>query len=91
MFRSKKPSRNGLIAALDVGSTKVACFIAKVEAHGPRVIGIGHQVAKGVRGGTIVDLESAASSILNAVSAAEQMATESLDAVIVNLSGGAPD
>jgi cell division protein FtsA len=91
VFRSKKPSRNGLIAALDVGSTKVACFIAKVEAHGPRVIGIGHQVAKGVRGGTIVDLESAASSILNAVSAAEQMATESLDAVIVNLSGGAPD
>ena len=51
MLTKKKP-RNGLIAALDVGSTKIACFIAKQEAQGPRVIGIGHQVSRGVRNGS---------------------------------------
>jgi cell division protein FtsA len=90
MLTKKKP-RNGLIAALDVGSTKIACFIAKQEPQGPRVIGIGHQVSRGVRNGAIVDLESAEASILNAVSAAEQMAGESLETVIVNTSGGAPE
>jgi cell division protein FtsA len=90
MLTKKKP-RNGLIAALDVGSTKIACFIARPEPQGPRVIGIGHQVSRGVRNGAIVDLESAEASILNAVSAAEQMAGESLETVIVNTSGGGPE
>lgn len=90
-MRSKKKSRTGLVAALDVGSTKVACFIAKIDSEGPRVVGIGHQVSKGVRNGAIVSLDDAESSILNAVSAAEQMAGESLEAVVVNVAGGSPE
>ncbi len=91
MSRTKKKPRTGLIAALDVGSTKIACFIAKADANGPRVVGIGHQVSKGVRGGSIVSLDDAEASILNAVSAAEQMAGESLESVIVNIAGGQPE
>jgi len=79
--------RGGLIAALDIGSTKVCCFVARVEA-APRVLGIGHQVARGVRSGTIVDLEAAGHSIRNAVHAAEEMAGEQIERVVVNLSGG---
>src|SRR5262245_28542549 len=90
-MRRKKKSPNGLVAALDVGSTKVACFIAKIDAEGPRVVGIGHQVSKGVRNGAVVSLEDAEASILNAVSAAEQMAGESLEAVVVNIAAGAPE
>jgi cell division protein FtsA len=90
-MRTKKKPRNGLIAALDVGSTKIACFIAKVDTTGPHVVGIGHQVSKGVRCGSIVSLEDTETSIINAVSAAEQMAGESLDSVIVNIAGGAPE
>ena len=51
--------RGSLITALDIGSTKVCCFIARVEA-APRILGIGHQIARGVRGGAIVDLDAAA-------------------------------
>ncbi|HEX6980342.1 MAG TPA: cell division protein FtsA [Alphaproteobacteria bacterium] len=90
MRRNKKKPRNGLVAALDVGSTKIACFIAKIEDGAARVVGIGHQVAHGIRGGTIVDMEAAESSILNAVSAAEQMAGETLQSVIINVTGGYP-
>ena len=56
-MRKPKPApRGGLIAALDVGTTKICCFIARTGDNGqPQVTGIGHQVAHGVRGGTIVD------------------------------------
>jgi len=80
----------GLIAALDIGTTKVCCFIARVENEGPKVIGIGHQVSRGLRNGVIVDLDAAAQSILNAVHTAEQMAGETISEVVVNLSGGFP-
>jgi cell division protein FtsA len=79
-----------LLAAIDIGTTKVVCFIARREAQGPRVIGIGHQISRGVRNGLIVDLDAAATSMLNAVHAAEQMAGENITQVVVNLSNGFP-
>lgn len=83
--------RNGLIAALDLGTTKVCCFVARTDGNAwPRVIGIGHQVSKGVRSGTIVDMEAAQSSILNTVHAAEQMAEETIHEILVNISSGHP-
>lgn len=83
--------RNGLIAALDVGSTKVCCFLARVQDDGmPRIVGIGHQVARGMRAGAVVDLEELEHSIRAAVDAAEDMANERVRAVVVNLSGGSP-
>ncbi len=91
MKKNKKKPRNGLVAALDVGSTKIACFVAKVEDGIARVVGIGHQVSAGVRGGTIVDMEGAESAILTALSAAEQMAGETLESVVVSVSGGYPN
>ena len=83
--------KGGIAAALDVGSSKVCCFIARAEgAAMPRVIGIGQQASRGIKGGAIVDLDLAETSVLNAVHAAEQMAGETIDRVVVNLSGGYP-
>lgn len=88
---SKPKMRNGLIAALDVGTTKVCCFIARAQEDGTlRVLGIGHQVSRGIRNGAVVDMDEAETSIRAAVDAAEQMANERLRDVIVNLSGGQP-
>jgi cell division protein FtsA len=81
-------TRNGLIAALDVGTTKVACFVARVEDGEARVIGIGHQVARGMRAGAIIDMEHVVASVLSTVSAAEQMAGDTLSEVLVSISGG---
>jgi cell division protein FtsA len=80
-----------LVAALDVGSSKVCCFVARESADGhPSVVGIGQQASRGVKNGTIVGLEQAEAAIRTAVHAAEQMAGETIDRVIVNLSGGYP-
>jgi cell division protein FtsA len=87
----KLKPRNGLVAALDVGTTKVCCLIARTGGdQGPRIVGIGHQVSKGLRNGTIVDLDQAETSIRATVEAAEQMAGENIHEVVVNLSGGKP-
>ncbi|HMB78185.1 MAG TPA: cell division protein FtsA [Kiloniellaceae bacterium] len=83
--------KGGLVAALDVGSSKVCCFVARQTAGGyPNIVGIGQQASKGVKNGTIVGLEEAEGAIRAAVHAAEQMAGETIDRVIVNLSGGYP-
>ncbi|WP_029014031.1 cell division protein FtsA [Niveispirillum irakense] len=88
----RKVTRGGTIAALDVGSTKIVCFIAKVEeAGGIRVTGIGHQVSRGVRSGGIVDMELAETAIGTTVHAAETMAGEQIREVLVSLSGGQPE
>ena len=82
-------TRTGTIAALDVGSTKICCLIARVHGDGLiRVVGVGHHAARGVKSGAIIDLEAARHSILTAVSAAEQLAGERLESVMVNISGG---
>jgi len=45
----KTLARDGIVAALDVGSTKICCFIGEIDELGiTRVAGIGHQVSKGI-------------------------------------------
>ena len=54
-------ARQAQIAALDIGTTKLCCFIARTDTHGEtRVVGIGHQIAHGLRNGSIIDMEAAA-------------------------------
>ena len=88
---SKLKPRHGIIAALDVGTTKVACFIARATDDGTlRVLGIGHQLSRGMRNGAVVDMEEAETSVRAAVDAAEQMAEERIREVVINVSGGQP-
>jgi cell division protein FtsA len=90
----KKPriaSKNGLMAAIDVGTSKICCFIARMGEDGrPHVVGIGHHLSRGVRGGAIIDMEQAEMAVLTTVHAAEQMAGETIEDVVLNLSGGYP-
>ena len=91
MRKNLSRSKNGIVAGLDVGCSKVCCFIARADVGPvPRVIGIGQQASRGVKGGVIVDMAAVEAAILNAVHAAEQMAGETIDRVMVNLSGGHP-
>ncbi|MEX1037104.1 MAG: cell division protein FtsA [Sneathiella sp.] len=82
--------RNGPLAALDVGSTKVCCFVALEEAGRLRVTGIGHQVSRGLRAGGITNMEMAEEAIRSAVDAAERMAGETVREVYLGVSAGKP-
>ncbi len=80
-----------MIAALDIGTSKVCCLIARPGGDaGLEVIGIGHQASRGVKAGAIVDMDAAEESIKAAVHSAERMAGETVREVIVGIAGGNP-
>ncbi len=88
--------RSDVVTALDVGTTKVSCFIAKVEVDNPRerlpvrVVGIGHQLSLGMRKGAVTDMDQMEDAIRAAVEAAERMAGTTIRRVVVNLTAGHP-
>jgi len=86
------PRQSGPFGVLDIGTTKIACVIARCESDGAiRVLGTGWQRAQGVRAGGIVDVEAAEKAIRAAVGLAEEQADTRLRDITVNLSGGQPE
>jgi cell division protein FtsA len=90
-----------LLAALDIGSSKISCVIAEsfvprhrvapgMEKNSLRVLGVGHQQSRGIKAGAIIDADEAERVIRLAVDAAERMAQRSIGEVYVNVSGGRP-
>jgi len=81
------------VAAVDLGASKVACFIMKPD--GMRQIdrtitaaGVGYVQSRGVRGGVVVDVDEAATSIAQAVERAETLAGVQVTGVTVATAGG---
>lgn len=83
----KKKQRNSIVSVLDIGSTKVVCLIASINSHNQhQIIGIGYNVASGIKAGRITDVKSAEYSIAQAISSAEKMAGETIKSLYVNIS-----
>ncbi len=81
-------NRQTLIAALDIGSSKVCCVIARVSRDQKiTIVGYGYNASKGIKNGIITDIKQATFSVCDAVEAAEQMANERVERIIVNISG----
>src|SRR3546814_12492842 len=82
-------TRNGLIAALDIGTTKCCCFIARPQVdRSLRVVGLGHQASLGLRHGVIVDMEAAGEALLNTTHTAAQAVGETVRRAEATTPGG---
>lgn len=80
-----------MIAALDVGTSKVTCFIAERDGQGElAIVGIGQDTAEGLKAGTVTDMAAAVKSLGTAVHRAEVMADTRVRELFVSVSGGAP-
>jgi len=98
----KKDAREGLkaalvrpplVAAVDLGASKVTCFIMKPEGvrRADRTLttaGVGYVQSRGVRGGSIVNLDEASEAIAQAVERAENVAGVNVQGVTVATAGG---
>src|SRR5215469_8835632 len=82
--------RSGIVAALDVGSSKVACIIGRAEQGGIRVLGSALRESRGIRSGTVVNIDLAEQSIGETVEAAEEMADHRIQEVILSVQCGQP-
>jgi cell division protein FtsA len=82
------PGRS-LVAALDVGSSKVSAMIAEPTADGRlRILGTGQRESKGVKRGLVADMEKSEIAIREAVEQAERIAGTNVDQVFVGFSAG---
>jgi cell division protein FtsA len=95
------PKRSALVAALDVGTSKIACLIARLKpqsaqdvlhrrSHTVDVIGFGHTYARGIKSGAVVDMQAAEEALRQAIDVAERSAKLQLESVMVSISAGKP-
>jgi cell division protein FtsA len=93
------PRRSAVVAALDIGTSKIVCMIARLapqapqdvlrrRSHGVRVLGFAHTAAGGMKAGAVIDLVEAEQMIRQAIDIAESTAGVQIESVVVSLSGG---
>jgi cell division protein FtsA len=86
-----KRKRPDILGALDIGSSKITCYIARLNEDGQmEILGVGQQLSQGIKNGCVENMDEAENAILRAVHSAEQMAACTLHDVFVNFSCGAP-
>lgn len=97
--RALPPGRTALVAALDIGTSKIACLIGRLRpcapggalrgrTHAIELIGISHVQSQGVKAGAVVDLALCEQSVRQAVAMAEKMASVRIESVLVSVSAG---
>lgn len=80
-------SRNGLITALDIGTSKIACLIARLEGKGSAKI-IGSSVCRsaGYKSGKVTNIQALEKWVRKALALAEDKTENKVSTVLINLS-----
>jgi cell division protein FtsA len=93
------PRRSAIVAALDIGTSKIVCVIARLKpqspqetlrrrSHGVEILGLGHVESRGIKSGAVADLAEAEAAVRHAVDMAERDASVQLESVVVSVSCG---
>jgi cell division protein FtsA len=84
-----KAGPEGLITALDIGSSKVSAMIAQKGDGGELIVlGTGQRESRGVRRGYIADADATEAAVREAVEQAERIAGTNIENVWVSFSAG---
>lgn len=97
--RQMPPNKTALVAALDIGTSKIACLIARLRpcppsdalrgrTHAVELIGLSHIQSRGVKAGAVVDLAECEQAVRQAVALAERMAKVRVESVLLSVSAG---
>jgi cell division protein FtsA len=97
--RATPPKRTALVASLDIGTSKIACMIARLKpcapseafrgrSHAAELIGYSQIQSRGVKAGAVVDPNECEQAVRQAVSLAERMAKVRVESVLLPVSGG---
>ena len=97
--RPMAQKRTALVASLDIGTSKIACMIARLKpcppnealrgrSHAVELIGYSQIQSRGVKAGAVVDLAECEQAVRQAVALAERMAKVRVESVLLSVSGG---
>jgi len=74
--------KSEIVTGLDIGTTKVCALIAEIREDGePVILGSGVSVSHGIRRGVVVDIETTARAIEDAVTKAATAANREVESV----------
>src|SRR5690554_4471046 len=77
-----------MIVGLDIGTSKVVAIVGEVDSDGNiTIVGIGRHKSRGLKKGTVVNIESTVQSIQRAVEEAELMAGCQIHSVYTGIAG----
>ncbi len=77
-----------IIVGIDIGTSKICTLVARVEeGSNLRILGVGIEPSQGLRKGTVVDLNAAASAVSRSVEKAERTSGFEINAALVSLAG----
>lgn len=82
--------RPGIHAVLDVGTSKTICLIGRADQASLKVIGAAMHESRGLRAGTVTNLDHVQESIEDAVKAAENRADQQVRSVLLSVNCGSP-
>ena len=82
--------RSGLVAVLDIGTSKTICLIGRAEPGSVKVLGVAMRESQGMKLGTVTSLDQVEESIREVVSVAENHADARIQNVLVSVNCGAP-
>ena len=81
-------SANDIIVGLDIGTTKIAAVVGKLDEYGKvSIIGVGHSPSDGLRRGVVINIEKTVNSIRQAVEQAEMMCGYKITEVYAGIAG----
>jgi cell division protein FtsA len=97
--RPMSGKRTALVASLDIGTSKIACMVARLRpcppndalrgrSHAVELIGYSQIRSLGVKAGAVVDLAECEQAVRQAVAAAEDMAKVRVESVLLSVSAG---
>ena len=97
--RPMPQKRTALVASLDIGTSKIACMIARLRpcppnealrgrTHAVELIGYSQIQSRGMKAGAVVDLAECEQAVRQAVALAERMAKVRVESVLLSVSGG---
>jgi cell division protein FtsA len=97
--RPTPQKRTALAASLDIGTSKIACMIARLRpcpsngalrgrSHAVELMGYSQIQSRGVKSGAVVDLVECEQAVRQAVSLAERMAKVRVESVLLSATGG---
>lgn len=79
---------DSIIAGLDIGTSKISAVLAKSSSNGVQILGVGISPNNGVKKGVVVDIESTAAAIKQAIDQLQHMTNMEVNSVFINISGG---
>jgi cell division protein FtsA len=81
------PRHSPILAAVDLGTHKIAVLLCEIASSGLQVVGFGQAASRGVRRGVIVNIESAADAFREALDQAQKVAGREVEFLFASVSG----